>query len=146
MTNTQTITHLVEFGVLFDFVVLLPALYVLCYRKRKRRTLVRAIGLACLGVWAATKLIPDADRMLLIYLAPVRYVGLLVLILLELAIVRLIFTSLSAGKSSAEVIDKAKDAAEMPEWVARLLVWEAGVWRRLFLSIRRLIKRDRDDV
>ena len=52
------ITRLVEAGLLFDLIVLLPCLYFLCYRRRGRGVGIRAIGLACLGVWVATKLIP----------------------------------------------------------------------------------------
>ena len=139
------ITRLVEIGLLFDLVILLPALYVLCYGKRKSSSAIRAIGLASLGVWVATRLIPEADRVILVYIEPLRYVGLVVLFLLEIAVVRLIFVSLSAGDNEAAAAQKATDASEMPTWAARLLAWEAGLWRRLFVSARRFFRRDRDD-
>jgi len=139
------ITGLVEFGLLFDLVVLLPVLYFVCYRKRKSGAAIRAVGLACLGVWVATKLIPEADRALLTYIQPLRYVGLAVLVLLELAVIRLVFVSLSSGDTATEAARKAKEHSEMPAWVAKLLAWEAGLWRRMFFSIKRFFRRDRDD-
>ncbi|MEO1596863.1 MAG: hypothetical protein AAFS02_16605 [Pseudomonadota bacterium] len=139
------IDRVVEFAVLFDLIVLVPSLYLICYRKRKSGTAVRAVGLACLGVWVATKLIPEADQVLLVYLAPLRYVGLAVLILLELAVIRLIFRMLSSGDTADATVKRVADTADMPAWVAKLLVWEAGVWRRLLASVRRLVGRRRDD-
>ena len=137
--------RLVEAGLLFDLVLLVPALYFFCYRKRRPGAAVRTIALACLGVWIATKLVPEADRVLLVYLAPLRYVGLAVLVLIELALVRMIFQMLSAGDTAEATAKRAADTADMPEWVAKLLVWEAGLWRRLFASVRRLVGRGRDD-
>jgi len=135
------IDRVVEFGVLFDLLVLLPALYFLCYRTQRRRAAVRAIALVCLGVWVATKLIPDSERVLLTYVEPLRYAGLAVLVLLEISLVRLVFNSIYSGDSEKETVRKATDASEMPEWVARLLVWEAGVWRRLCSFVLRLFRR-----
>jgi hypothetical protein len=44
--------RLKEFGLLFDFAILLPALYLLCYRSQGKKAVFRALALACLGVWA----------------------------------------------------------------------------------------------
>lgn len=145
VATSGPITNIVEFGLLFDLVILLPALYFVCYRKRKSGAAIRAMGLACLGVWVATKLIPEADRALLTYIEPLRYVGLAVLVLLELAMIRLIFVSLSQGDTPAQAAQKAKEHSEMPAWVAKLLAWEAGLWRRMFFSIKRVFRRDGDD-
>lgn len=139
------IDRIVEFGLLFDLVVLVPALYLVCYRKHKRGAAMRSVGLACLGVWIATKLIPEADRVLLVYIEPLRYLGLAVLVLLELAVIRLIYRSLSAGNSAEATARKVAETAVMPEWVAKLLAWEAGLWRRLFAAIKRPFERDHDD-
>ena len=146
VVRSGPIDRLVEAGLLFDLVLLVPALYFLCYRKRRQGAAVRAIGLACLGVWSATKLVPEADRVLLVYLAPLRYVGLAVLVLIELALIRMIFRMLSAGDTAEATAKRAADTADRPPWVAKLLVWEAGLWRRLFAGVRRLAgHRSEDD-
>ncbi|MEL6950972.1 MAG: hypothetical protein AAGM16_12760 [Pseudomonadota bacterium] len=146
VVRSGPIDRLVEAGLLFDLVLLVPALYFLCYRKRRQGAAVRAIGLACLGVWIATKLVPEADRVLLVYLAPLRYVGLAVLVLIELALIRMIFRMLSAGDTAEATAKRAADTADMPPWVAKLLVWEAGLWRRLIAGVCRLAgHRSEDD-
>lgn len=145
VARSGPVDALVEAGLLFDLVLLVPALYFLCYRNRRQGAGVRAIGLACLGVWFATKLVPEADRVLLVYLAPMRYVGLAVLILIELALIRMIFKMLSAGDTAEVTAKRAADTADMPEWVAKLLVWEAGIWRRLIAFAQRLVGRGRGD-
>ncbi len=146
VANSGPIDGLVAFGVIFDLVLLLPVLYLLCYRKRTRGAIVRALGLACLGVWAATKLIPEADRALLSYLEPLRFVGLAVLVVLELAVVRVIYQSLSAGDGQNALAKKLADNSDTPEWVSRLLAWEAVLWRKLFSFVRSVLSRNRDDV
>lgn len=139
------IDRVVEFGVLFDLIVLVPALYFLCYRSQMNRPFVKVLGLACLGVWMATKMIPEPDRMALTYLEPLRFVGLIVLVIVEFAVVRMIYRSLSAGDRSDTVAKQITTDADVPDWVARLLVWEAGLWRKLFGFLRRLVGRERDD-
>ena len=145
VANAGPITRLVEFGLIFDLVILLPALYLICYRKRRRNMGIRAIGLACLGVWIATKLVPEPERAMLMYIEPLRYAGIAVLVLLQLAVVRLIYSSLAAGDTTAQAASKAQDASDMPPWVARLMAWEAGFWRRLFSAVTRPFRRDRHD-
>lgn len=135
------IDRLVEAGMLVDLVIVLPVLYVLCYRKKKRGTGARALGLACLGVWVATKLVPEVDRGLLLYIEPLRYAGFAVLVFLEIAIIRLVFRSLAAGYTEETVAKSVADESEMPDWVAKLLVWEAGLWRTLYASVRRILGR-----
>ncbi len=145
VTQHEVITPLVEFGVLFDLVILVPVLYVLCYRARKRGIGAKALALACLGVWVATQLVPEQSRNLLVYLQPLRYVGLAVLVIMELALIRMIFTSLMSGASSDSVERQVVDESDVPEWVAKLMVWEAGLWRRLFSMFRRRSPNDADD-
>lgn len=139
------ITRSVELGLLIDLVVLLPCLYLLHSRGKGRASLVRGLGLACLGIWIAAKLIPESERVLLEYVAPLRYVGLLVLVLLELAIVRLLFEAIRSGSSQGEAAHRVSAESEMPPWVARLLVWEVGIWRKLLSWGRGLLGRGRGD-
>jgi hypothetical protein len=139
------ITPAVEAGLLLDLVVLLPALCVLSAYGKGKGGLVRGLGLACLGIWIAAKLIPEPDRGLLEYIAPLRYGGLAVLVLLELAVVRLIFVALRSGGSKAEAAYRVSSKTEMPPWVARLVAWEIGIWRKVISWGKGLLGRSRDD-
>ena len=73
--------RLKEFGLLFDFAVLLPVLYLICYRSQGKKAVVRAVGLACLGIWLVGKIIPEQNHFILEKISFLRYLGLAVLIL-----------------------------------------------------------------
>ena len=130
-----------EAGLLFDLAVLLPCLYWLCYRGRGRKAAIRAMALACLGIWAALKLVPESEHQFLGYVAPLRYLGIAVLVWLELAIILAIYRSIFKGGSPAEAAACAQAAADLPPWLARLLVLEATFWRRVWETLRRFFGR-----
>ena len=133
------IDHLIEAGLLFDLVVLIPCLYWLCYRQRGKKAVIKAAALACLGIWAALKLVPESERDLLNTVAPLRYVGLAALAWLEFVVVLAIYRTVFKTGSVDEAVSRAP--ADMPPWVVRLLAIEANFWRRLWGAIKRLFNR-----
>ena len=133
---------LMEFGLLFDFAILLPVLYLICYRGHGKTTIYKAIGLACLGIWATGKIIPDESHQILENVYFLRYVGLGVLFLIELRIGIAIFKSIFASETEYEKDrDTAISEADMPAWVAKLMAWEANLWRKAWLSIQKLFSK-----
>ena len=135
-------TRLMEFGLLFDFAILLPALYLICYRGQGKKTIFRAIGLACLGIWAVGKIVPEESHQILENVSFLRYVGLGVLFLIELRIIIAIFKSIFANEADYEKEREAAiSEAEMPEWVAKLMAWEANLWRKIWLSMKKLFSK-----
>jgi hypothetical protein len=131
------IDHLTEAGLLFDLVVLIPGVYWLCYRQRGKRAVIKAAALACFGIWAALKLVPEPERDLLNYVAPLRYAGLAALAWLELVVALAIYRTVFKSGSVDEAISRAP--TDMPPWVVRLLAIEANLWRRAWILIKRLI-------
>ena len=134
-----TVDRLVEAGLLFDLALLLPLLYWWCYRQRGKPALVRAAALACLGIWLATKLVPEHERDLLVYVGPLRYAGLAVLVWLEVVLVVAIYRSVFKGGSVEQAVAHAR--GDMPPWVAKLLALEARFWFRVWGAIKRLFGR-----
>jgi hypothetical protein len=126
-----------EAGLLFDFAVLLPALYWLCYRRRGKQALVKVAALACLGIWAALKLVPEAERDLLNHVAFIRYAGLAALAWLEIAVILAIYKTLFKGGSIDEAIARAP--ADMPAWAVKLLAMEGKLWLKLWGGLKRLL-------
>jgi hypothetical protein len=122
---------------LFGLVLLVPSLYWICYRECGKQAVIKAAALACLGIWAALKLVPASERDLLNYVAPLRYVGLAALIWLELVVVLAIYKAVFKGGSVAEAASRAPD--EIPPWVAKLLAIEANFWLKVWGFIRRLL-------
>lgn len=118
----------------FDWCVSVPFLYYLCYRKTLpvRQMLVRLAALACLGVWIAGRMVPEASQVVLPELGWARWVGLAVLALIELrllvAVLRLAFSG------SAQTQDLEKEG--VPPLLARLMLLEARFWRALWRMIR----------
>jgi hypothetical protein len=133
------IDRLIEAGLLFDLAVLIPCLYWLCYRGRGRKAVVRAAALCCLGIWVTLKLVPEAERELLNYVAPLRYFGIAVLVWLELAVVVAIYRTAFKGGSANEVAAQAQDKADLPPWAARLLAREALFWRCVWHRLKRFV-------
>lgn len=139
LASAGEIDRLIEAGLLFDLAVLLPCLYWLCYRRRGRSAVVKALSIACIGIWVALKLVPEADRDLLRYVAPLRYVGLAALIALEVIVVMAIYRTIFKGGSVDQAVSKAP--TDMPPWVVRLLAFEAKLWLHAWGAIKRLTGR-----
>ncbi len=125
-----------EAAILADLCLTAPILYVLCYRRRHSALQLglRTLGLACLGIWLGSWIIPASDQSLLTQLGPLRAAGLIVLALVELrllvAMIRLVF----GRETSAEEVSRA---AGVPPFVARLMLLEARFWKAVWRLIRR---------
>jgi len=133
--------HLAEPAALFDLAVLLSALYWLSYRHRRKDAGPRALALSCLGIWAVSKLIPRSDQQLLVYLTPLRYVGLAGLVAIELKIVLALYRSVFSGATRDAAAAQIQSQADLPPWLSRLLAAEAVFWRRVWLFVQRLFRR-----
>lgn len=131
--------QLVEAAVLFDLVIVLPVLYGWWHRARGRVVLLRMLGLSCLGFWVASHVVPDAQHGLIERFGMLRYAGLAVLVVFELRLMLAIWrAAFSGGDRAVETI--ARDA-DMPVWAARLMAFEARLWRKAASSCARLFRR-----
>ncbi len=119
---------------LFDWCVSIPLLYFLCYRKRvpAKQMLLRLVGLACLGVWIAARLVPDSSEHLLPQLGWARTAGLAVLVLIELRLLIAVLKIAFSGRGSSEELVKMG----APPLVAKLMLLEAAFWRAVWRLIR----------
>lgn len=137
--------QLKEFGILFDFAVLIPLFYWFCYRELGKKTVVRTIAFACLGVWVASHIVPNAHHLLLNQFGWIRYLGLAVLVLIEIRLAteiwRLAFRSQTGDPSQAIRLKAEKEG--MPPWVAKLMAAEAKLWKRIWQSVHSLFRRSR---
>ncbi len=128
---------LLEAGLLFDFAILLPVLYLTCYWSEGKRSVVRAIALACLGIWGVGQVVPEANHTLLKDLQVMRYIGLGVLVLLQVKLIVAVFRAASDASASAEhEASRLADETGTPLWVQKLLAWEAAVWIKVWQFIR----------
>lgn len=132
-----------EFGVLFDFAVLIPALYLICYRRLGKKAVVRAIAFACLGVWVAGHVVPDAHHSLMSQIGWLRYVGLAVLVIIEIRLAieiwRLAFRN--QAEDASQVIQQKAESEGVPPWVAKLMAAEAKFWKKAWQVFRKFLGR-----
>lgn len=137
--------QLKEMGILFDFAVLIPLLYLFCYRASGKKALVRTVAFACLGVWLTGHIVPDAHHSLINQIGWVRYLGLAVLVLIEIRlgieIWRLAFRSQTEDASHPIKLKAEKEG--MPLWVAKLMAAEAKFWKKLWQCARSFYSRSR---
>ncbi len=133
--------RLLEAALLFDFVVLLPLLYAWCYRARGKAAVVQAATLAGFAIWATGKALPAEHHHLLDSLGWLRNVGVAGLLLLEIRLGVAVYKAVVvSGRSRAEA-QRSLESEGLPPWLARFMAWEASLWRRVWLFIRRLAGR-----
>lgn len=116
-----------EWAVLFDALVTLPLLFLLCYRGKFSRTALaaRVIALQCVGIWLAAKLVPVGSQSILPHLAWVRWIGLVIVALFE---VRLVVAVVKLQLKPTARQDEF-EAAGIPPLLAKLALLEARFWR-----------------
>lgn len=120
-----------EAALLIDLCVTAPVVYLLCYARKQplRVTALRALAIACSGVWIAGWLIPGSEQELLPRIAPLRWVGLAVVVAVEIWLVAAITRIAFSAKGT---VDQIADASGAPAWVAKLMLWEANLWRSVW--------------
>lgn len=117
---------------LFDWCVFVPATFAICYRNMSRRALaLRVLAMMCGGIWLAGKIVPPDAQTLLQDWGGVRWVGLSVLLLFEVAAVaamlRIVF--------GAAPDPRALEQQGIPPLVAKLMIAEANFWRWIWTRL-----------
>jgi hypothetical protein len=125
-----------EAVLLFDMCVTLPLLYALCYGRKLKlwQLAVRMVGIACLGIYLLSYVVPVEAQVLLPSFGWARTVGVAVLILVELRLlvagIRIVFR----GNATAEQISATTGA---PPVIAKLMLLEARFWKAVWRFFRR---------
>ncbi len=127
--------RMAELALLFDACVSLPVLYFLCYRGTMSggKMALRLIGLACLGIWLATWLVPDQSESLLTQFGWFRTVGIAFLVIFEL---RLIVGAIRMAFFGRVTADEMATVSGAPPLIAKMMLLEARFWRWVWRTIR----------
>ena len=136
----STSPRLLEFGLLSDLCIVLPGLYLACYWRKGKRSLLRAIALTSIGFWASSRLLPESDHVLIRQLWPVRYVALMVLLLIELKIMLAVYRAVFSGASRKEAAATLEKQSGMPPWAAKLAAAEAAMWSSVYKAAKSILK------
>ncbi|GGC24155.1 hypothetical protein GCM10011371_09800 [Novosphingobium marinum] len=117
---------------LFDWCIFIPLTFAICYRGMSRRALfLRVLALICGGIWLAGKLVPADAQNLLQTMGAMRWLGLSVVLLFEVAaIVAMLRIVFGATPDPRALTDQG-----IPPIVARLMIAEAKFWRWLWACL-----------
>lgn len=124
-----------EIAVIVDVMVTMPVLFALCYRAKLNWQMlaIRILALQCLGIWLATKILPVETQTILPQLSWLRYLGLAVLVVIEIRVVVALFRIVFKVDTGSKQLEKIG----MPPLLAKLLLLEVRFWRWLFGIFRR---------
>ena len=131
--------RLLEFGLLLDLCIVLPGLYLACYWRKGKRSVLRAIAFASIGFWASTKLLPESGQFLIQQLWPIRYVALAVIVLIEFKVILAVYRAVLSGASRQEAAATLEQKAGMPAWAAKLAAAEAALWSSMCKAARAIL-------
>ena len=131
-----------EAALLFDFAVQLPLLYVWCYWRFGKQTIVRAVAMSCFSIWLVGKIVPADHQLILSSVSWLKYVGLVGLVVIEIKVIFFAWKSIFSGKSTIDTASKELTAEGMPDWVSKLIAYEGMFWKRAWSFVRRFFGRD----
>ena len=133
--------RLLEIGLLSDLAIVVPGLYIACYWRKGKSAVLRAVALASLGFWSASKLLPESNQFLIPSLWPVRYVTLAVLMVIEFKIMLSMYRSVFGGASRRKVAESLQAQTGMPPWAAKLAAAEAAIWHAAYTKAKAIFRR-----
>lgn len=130
----RTDARIGEAALLLDWCLFVPALYALYLRGTVsgRALGLRVLALACSGLWFARWLTPDASEVVLAAVAPLRWVGIAVLVLAEAAVLAAVVRVAFSREPDVAAIERHG----VPTLLARLMVLEARFWRWVWQRLR----------
>jgi hypothetical protein len=132
--------RLLEIGLLSDLAIVVPGLYIACYWRKGKPAVLRAIALASLGFWSASKLLPEAGQVLIPSLWPVRYAALAVLMVIEFKVLLSMYRSVFGGASRHNVAESLQAQTGMPPWAAKLAAAEAAIWHAAYTKVKAIFR------
>lgn len=134
--------RLFEAAVLFDLALVVPLLYLWCYRSRGRAVILPVVSLASLGIWATSHLIPPEHQHILGSIAWLRTAAVAVLVMVEIRILFSFYKAIFASdKTPEEIARQLGGDVRLPAWVTRLLALEARMLRSLSGLVKRFLGR-----
>jgi hypothetical protein len=134
-------SELLEVALLFDFVVVIPLLYWWCYRNKGKAAVVQAFALACFAIWATSKVVPSEHHEILDSISWLRYVGLAGLLALEIKLGIVVYKAVVFSGQSKDDAQAKFESEGIPPWLAKFMAFEATLWRKTWLFIKRLFSK-----
>ncbi len=125
-----------EWVALFDLCVFMPLLYLAAFDSELTRKdrLLRCLGIAGIGLFAAGWIVPEPNQFIIGELSALRNLALIGILAFEGWIFWKVVGAVYRRNADAKTLERE---FAMPEWIARLMVLEARFWKAVWAFLRR---------
>ncbi|MGB3165705.1 MAG: hypothetical protein WBA68_02905 [Alteraurantiacibacter sp.] len=124
-----------EWVALIDLCLFMPLVYLGLFSStlpRKAR-LIRALGIAGLGLFAASFIVPADNQFIIGKLSEIRYAFLAIILLFEGWLFWKILGAVFQRNADAQTLERE---FAIPQWIAKLMVLEAKFWKAVWSFLR----------
>lgn len=125
-----------EWVALVDLCLVLPVLYLAGFASdlTGKARLLRALGIAGIGLFAAGFIVPEANQFLIAELAGLRSAALGGVLVFEAWVFWKVIGAVYRRGADAKALEREFG---VPDWIARLMVIEARFWKAVWSLLRR---------
>lgn len=125
-----------EWVALFDLCVFMPLVYLSAFSSEltRKARLLRCLGIAGIGLFAASFIVPEANQFVIGELSALRKAAMAGVLVFEGWIMSKVIGAVYRHNADAKTLER--DFA-MPEWIAKLMVLEAKFWKTVWAFLRR---------
>ena len=125
-----------EWVALFDLCIFMPLIYFSLFQSdlpRKSR-LIRTAGIAGLGLFAASFIVPESNQFVIAQLTSIRNAMIVLVLAFEGWVLWKVIGAVYRRNADAKTLER--DFA-IPEWIAKLMILEARFWKTVWSFLRR---------
>lgn len=125
-----------EWVPLFDLCIFMPLVYIFAFSSdltRKAR-LLRCFGIAGIGLFASSFIVPEPNQFIIGELSAVRKVAMVAIVAFEGWVLWKVIGAVYRHNADTETLERE---FAMPELIARLMVLEANFWKAVWAFLRR---------
>jgi hypothetical protein len=125
-----------EWVALFDLCVFMPVIYLAVFRSEltAKAHALRTLGIAGIGLFAASWIVPEANQFFVAELSNLRNAALVFVLAFEGWVFWKVIGAVYRHNADAKTLERE---FAMPEWIAKLMVLEARFWKAVWSFLRR---------
>ncbi|MEO0462109.1 MAG: hypothetical protein AAF127_03195 [Pseudomonadota bacterium] len=125
-----------EWVALFDLCIFMPLVYLSAFSSdlSPKARVLRATGIAGIGLFAASFIVPQSNQFIIAQLSSLRNVMAVFIIAFEAWVLWKVLDAIYRQGADARALER--DFA-LPQWIAKLMVLEAKFWKAVWGFFRR---------
>jgi hypothetical protein len=125
-----------EWVALFDLCIFMPLLYLAAFSSELARKahLLRALGIAGIGLFASNFVVPGPNQYIIGELSALRNAAMIGILAFEGWLLWKVIGAVYRQNADAKTLERE---FAMPEWIAKMMVLEAQFWKAVWQFLRR---------